>query len=164
MMKHRTSWFHCRCQLSCRFSRPNRVDEALTTGPSDIIVSLMWWIVVYEATINKNKGNSKQHDHVHCCRTQDRRSRYIPFLLSTSPEKDLLIRDDLPPFRVPPASGDHPLSQNVSPFESVWRGMSSDGHETALVHVSRHPSRARHDSNLSLEIMISYVNASCVTS
>ena len=60
MMKHRTSWFHCRCQLSCRFSRPNRVDEALTTGPSDIIVSLMWWIVVCDATINKNAG--KQHE------------------------------------------------------------------------------------------------------
>ena len=60
MMKHRTSWFHCRCQLSCRFSRPNRVDEALTTGPSDIIVSLMWWIVVCDATINKNAA--KQHE------------------------------------------------------------------------------------------------------
>ena len=84
-------------------------------------------------------------------------------LLSTSPEKDLLVRDDLPPFRVPPAWRPSPFT-NPSPFESVRRGMSSDGRETAIVHVSRHPGRARRDSNLSLEIMSSYVNVSCVTS
>jgi hypothetical protein len=48
-------------QLSCRFSRPNhRVDEALTTDASDIIVTRIRYIVVCDATINKNA--EKQHE------------------------------------------------------------------------------------------------------